>query len=304
MGHLTDLESSGRHGYHQIMMGAGSKGKSKDRDSDEGDLDEPEVEPQDDDGAPSEGGDDNEQGRDIEAEQEADQGKDLDSLDSAEDYGEIQILDLHSKTPYFSYRGKVFAGHWAKNLGTEMLFAKHDEEPSLPSLKTLEGGVDILGACWSRMLTTEKKLIPRERQEEVDDVGELEEELARIREQHGIQINVLRDKTGERREQARFLENLQALKRKKGETDEVTVVAISAQSRGAGGDGDPKQPRRRQRRQPKQPRLYTTPFGVPHSQQDRSLWTAQNLGHPPPPTSGPSRHSLQEEMGDDDEMEE
>lgn len=138
---------------------------------------------------------------------------------------DIQILELHSHNPIISYRGRVFEGQWAEVIGTEVVLANREEgnENPLPALRNLPGDVDLLGACCSRLLTTEKVLKPR--------VAE-EDELSRIRKEWNIKIPPGKDRTGERAHQIRFLERLMALKKKKGQTDDVTVYALD----GAGKD--------------------------------------------------------------------
>lgn len=135
---------------------------------------------------------------------------------------DIQVLDLHSDKPMFAYKGKVFEGQWSRNLGTEVIFTEHDAEDPIPALRHLPGGVDMLAASWSRINTTEKRLEPRHEAAAKDDP------LKEIRRQHGIHIPITADKTGERKRQTRFLENLMALKVKRGEKDEVTVYAHAA----------------------------------------------------------------------------
>ncbi|PHH83348.1 hypothetical protein CDD82_1861 [Ophiocordyceps australis] len=134
--------------------------------------------------------------------------------DGGEAQGEIQILDLHSHHPIISYRGRVFEGEWAEVVGTEAILAKHDA--TLPALRNMADEVDFLAASSSRIMTTEKVLKRR---------GAQQDRLAAVRDEWNIHIPSLRDKTGERAQQARFLENLIALKKKKGHSDHVTVYA-------------------------------------------------------------------------------
>lgn len=129
---------------------------------------------------------------------------------------EIQIMELHSQHPVISYRGRVFEASWAEVIGTEMLFTAHDSSNPLPTLRELAGDVDILAASCARLTTKEKKLKPRD--------GE-EDGFAAARAQHNIKVPVGRDPTGERAQQARFLENLMALKKMRGDTDHVTIYA-------------------------------------------------------------------------------
>ena len=150
---------------------------------------------------------------------------------------DIQILELHSQNPVISYRGRVFEGEWAEVIGTELILGDHKEASALPALRNLPGGVDLLAASSSRILTKEKILKPREAEED---------SLARIRREWNIRIPVGKDKTGEKRQQTQFLENLIALKKKKGETDHVTVWALDGQGKDFRDDKDPDyKPRRK-----------------------------------------------------------
>lgn len=149
---------------------------------------------------------------------------------------DIEILDLHTEHPIVSYRGKVFEGSWAEVLGTEMIFAEPDASQPLPALRRLPGDVDLLAASSARILTTEKVLtIP----EELD-------RLRAAREAYGVRLPVLgKHRIDERKRQVRFLENLMALKMKRGERDQVTVVARPAADKNFQDDRDPSFVRRR-----------------------------------------------------------
>ncbi|ROT41752.1 hypothetical protein SODALDRAFT_377406 [Sodiomyces alkalinus F11] len=138
---------------------------------------------------------------------------------------EIQILDLHSEHPIFHYRNRVFEGSWARVLGTELLFTEQTspyDKRRLPSLRTLPGDVDLLAASWSRIVATEKKLVPKQSAEAQQPEHDRFHEIKRAQ---GIRIPIWSDKTGERAGQTRFLEDLMAVKVKKGEKDRVTVYA-------------------------------------------------------------------------------
>lgn len=156
-----------------------------------------------------------------------------------EDMEDIQILDFHSKNPLISYKGRVFEGQWAEVIGTEAIFANHDADRPLPALRNLAGDVDLLGASAARMLTKEKIVKPK--------VPE-EDPLAAIKQEWNIRIPVGKDRTGERAQQTRFLENLMALKKKKGERDQVTVYARDGEGKDFKDNRDPDyKPRRRRR---------------------------------------------------------
>ena len=153
---------------------------------------------------------------------------------------DIQILDLHSRRPIISYRGRVFEGQWGEMIGTDLILARHDpnSQSQLPALRNLPGDVDILAASASRILTTEKILEPRVPEEDT---------LEPIRKEWNINIPVGKHKSGERAQQADFLEKLIALKIKKGEEDKVTVYARDGEGKHFQDDKDPSYRPRRKR---------------------------------------------------------
>lgn len=153
--------------------------------------------------------------------------------------GEIQILDLHSDNPIISYKGRIFSGSWAANIGSELLFGAHDEVAGrrLPYLKSLSGGVDLMAASTARIITVPADLRARTTQQtqqprEGSTAPPLEPKHRRqgpdryrwMRKEAGVEIPVAFDKHGRRRPQARFLENLMAIKHSRGEQDLVTTV--------------------------------------------------------------------------------
>jgi len=129
---------------------------------------------------------------------------------------ELEILDLHTAHPVISYRGKVFEGSWAEVLGTELIFMKHEPTEPIPRLRSLPDDIDLLAASTSRLLTTEKTL---KRTEERDPYRD-------VKEKHGLRILYKsKHRTDEKIAQAKFLENLWAVKVKKGEADMPTTIA-------------------------------------------------------------------------------
>jgi transcription initiation factor TFIIIC subunit-like protein len=158
------------------------------------------------------------------------EGDDLDD-DADNNNGEpdeLQILDLHSERPIFHYRKRTFEGSWSRILGTELLFTERtpsaDDVSSrarpLPSIRSLPGDVDMLAATWSRISTREIQLHRRAAVE-----AKIADPLRDFKTAHGISIPIWSDKTGERANQTRFLEDLIALKMKRSEKDKVTVYA-------------------------------------------------------------------------------
>lgn len=149
--------------------------------------------------------------------------------------GEIQVLDLHSDNPIISYKGRIFSGSWARNIGTELVFGAHDEiaERGLPYLRTLPGGVDLMAASTARILTTPADLRPNATRGNAAVSSRTTTNPARrqgpdrykwLRKASGIEIPIAFDKHGRRKPQARFLENLMAIKRSRGEQDDVTTI--------------------------------------------------------------------------------
>ncbi|WKT44675.1 Transcription factor TFIIIC, triple barrel domain [Fusarium oxysporum f. sp. vasinfectum] len=132
----------------------------------------------------------------------------------------IQILELHSEKPVISYKGRTFEGSWAEVIGTEAIFATRDSDRPLSALRHLDGNIDFLGACASRIATKETVVKPKIIREDP---------LAAIREEWNIRIPVGKDRSGERAEQTRFLENLMAIKKRNKEKDQVTAKKKIAQ---------------------------------------------------------------------------
>lgn len=141
--------------------------------------------------------------------------------------GEIQVLDLHSDSPVISYKGRIFSGSWASNIGTELIFGAHDEvaDRGLPYLRSLSGDVDLMAASSARILTTPADLKPKNPTTvAAPQRRQAPDRYRKLRKESGIQIPVAFDKHGFRKPQARFLENIMAIKRKRGEMDEVTTM--------------------------------------------------------------------------------
>ncbi|KAK4104409.1 hypothetical protein N658DRAFT_418575 [Parathielavia hyrcaniae] len=144
---------------------------------------------------------------------------------------EIQVLELHSKEPIVSYRNHVFRGSWCENIGTEMIFTPHDDRAPLPVLRHLPQNMDLVAASATRINFREAAFVPKDRDSMADRIflgfGWSEEDIPqRYKRNNGIYVHVGGDKSGQRQPQAHFLEDLIALKRKRGETDEVTIQPL------------------------------------------------------------------------------
>ncbi|KAB5525563.1 hypothetical protein GE09DRAFT_1151756 [Coniochaeta sp. 2T2.1] len=138
----------------------------------------------------------------------------------------MQIMDLHTNEPLVSYRGMVFRGSWAENIGTEMIFARHED--GLQVLRNLPENIDLLSASSTRINFKEVKLeVPGKGMSQKQTDREWEEAATeRYRDNGGIYVHVGSDKHGYRRPQANFLEDLTVIKRKRGEKDPVTISTV------------------------------------------------------------------------------
>ncbi|PKS07549.1 hypothetical protein jhhlp_006153 [Lomentospora prolificans] len=244
---IKDPESADKRSIaHRVVLPGGV---FDDDDEDEDDDDEPLPEPED---------DMDEVDPDLDDYPQRPQEGDTEVVDDKLVARDIEILDFHTEHPIISYRGKVFEGRWAEVLGTEMIFAEHDDAAPLPVLRRLPGDVDLLAASSARILTTEKVLkIP----DELD-------RLKKTREAYGIRLPVLgKHHYDEKKKQVRFLENLMAVKIKKGEKDMVTVTARPAPDKDFADDRDPDwMPRRPRARMP--PRELPMPMADSTSRGD------------------------------------
>jgi hypothetical protein len=139
----------------------------------------------------------------------------------------VQIMGLHTRNPFVSYNGHVFSCQWASNLGTELHFTEHDPESSLPVLRKLTGGVDLLAASSARIISNpvilEPKPDPRAQPESKKRKGKNKESA--------FLIPVGPTASDQRKGQARFLEKLMEIKEAKGEQDDVTVYTSKRLSR-------------------------------------------------------------------------
>lgn len=175
-------------------------------------------------------------------------------LSPAKPAEEIQILDLHSEEPVVSYRNHIFCGRWSENIGTEMIFAEHDDKAPLPALRRLNQNIDLLAASAARINFQEATLRPRDDTAMPDRVllgnGQYLEDIPeRYKRNGGIYVHIGGDKTGQRQPQAHFLEDLIALKRKRGETDEVTIQPLETRQNKLMVEDEEEERRRRKAQQ-------------------------------------------------------
>jgi hypothetical protein len=146
--------------------------------------------------------------------------------DDEPDSNKIQIMELHSERPMVMFKERYYDCQWASNVGTEMLFIKHDPEDKnpLPILRSLEGDVDLLAASSQRIMATEVILEDKgEKNSKAKGKTKKKKTKGRRLKLKDLAIPVGRGADQERRETAKFLEELIYAKLEKGELDAVTV---------------------------------------------------------------------------------
>ncbi|RYO90791.1 hypothetical protein DL764_008394 [Monosporascus ibericus] len=155
----------------------------------------------------------------------------------------VQIMELHSPNPVISYKGRVYEGQWSRHVGTELLLTTRDRDGegedssgsgssnpnpypnTLPALRHLDNGVDLLAASCARITVTQRE---PERREDTEEGRRRRARLALSEEREVMATRIPPPETTRpsraRVDQAHFLARLIALKKRKGETDEVAVL--------------------------------------------------------------------------------
>jgi hypothetical protein len=201
---------------------------------DEDDLDDSEEE--------EELGSDNNGREDVQGEEES--GKvdprdsenvetnDNEKEDDESESNKIQIMELHSERPMVMFKERYYDCQWASNVGTEMLFIKHDPDDKnpLPILRTLEGDVDLLAASSQRIMATEV-IVEEKREKNSKSKSKTNKKKTKRRLRlKDLAIDVGPGADQGRRETAKFLEELIYAKLERGELDAVTVDAQGRKS--------------------------------------------------------------------------
>jgi len=143
----------------------------------------------------------------------------------------IQIMELHSERPMIMFKERYYDCQWASNVGTEMLFIKHDPDDKnpLPVLRTLDGDVDLLAASSQRIMATEV-IVEEKREKNTKSKTKKQRTKGRRLRLKDLAIDVGPGADQERRETAKFLEELIYAKLERGELDAVTVDAQGRKS--------------------------------------------------------------------------
>jgi len=135
-----------------------------------------------------------------------------------------------------------------------MIFTPHDDNEPLPALRHLPQNMDLIAASATRINFREATLQPKGKDGSEDPIfqgfGYSEEDIPeRYKRNGGIYVHIGGDKTGQRQPQAHFLEDLIALKRKRGETDQVTVQPLETRQNKLMVEDEEEERRRRKLRQ-------------------------------------------------------
>ncbi|RYP60192.1 hypothetical protein DL769_008216 [Monosporascus sp. CRB-8-3] len=173
--------------------------------------------------------------------------EETDASASAEEFSaeKVQIMELHSPNPVISYKGRVYEGQWSRHVGTELLLTRRDHNcegeggggsgsnnpnpnptsNTLPALRHLDNGVDLLAASCARITVTQRE---PERREDTEEGRRRRTRLSLPEEREAMATRIPPPETAKpsraRVDQAHFLARLIALKKRKGETDEVAVL--------------------------------------------------------------------------------
>lgn len=146
--------------------------------------------------------------------------------DASTSIGQIQIIGLHTENPLVMYNDQLLSCQWNKTIGTELIFAKPNqddaqtEEPlrSLPSVDLLATGSAKLVARVARMRPREG-LFDDEDGEENEDAPMTTEDSASTRTQPALPAP------------SSFLDRLNEAKAKRGETSRLALSATANGSR-------------------------------------------------------------------------
>lgn len=123
----------------------------------------------------------------------------------------IQIMELHSRNPYLSYRNHIFSCEWADVIGTDMHFVRReDSEPDPTYLKHTDG--------YSLIAANPIKIIGRRAHFARPSANGAQTDAT---ESMSAPISIQAENKSS---QVRFLQELMDIKREKGETDMVRMT--------------------------------------------------------------------------------
>lgn len=145
---------------------------------------------------------------------------------------EIQLIDLHTKQPLVAWNGKIYDCKWADNIGSELLFIRHEADSDLPVLRNLPGDMDLLASSSTRIVGTPLSLEARAMaRPKLSDIlaapvkGRQPNSLRATAKD--FKIYVPDASSNARKDQGEFLSRLAAVKHARGEEDKITLIAQS-----------------------------------------------------------------------------
>jgi hypothetical protein len=134
----------------------------------------------------------------------------------------LELLELHSSNPIITVDGAIYSCHWAQELGTNLYFAKKEQQPdgeyhaansphaATVPLRSLHHEHDLLGLGAIKLVALPAELRPKPAQPP--------SQLA------STSLSLPPDAPESKKRQAAFLEQLAALKRQKGDRDAVILA--------------------------------------------------------------------------------
>ena len=158
--------------------------------------------------------------------------------------GRLQVLGLHTDHPLIAYNNSFYQCNWATDIGTSVFISapKERSDSDQPPLRAYRS-FDLLGTSSARLMAVPATLKPRvaelgadrrtaaERTEDETVMVTSAGDTIRTSETHGLQIDLPVNAPAEKVAQARFLERLSAIKKRRGESNRVPVKAVKAYNR-------------------------------------------------------------------------
>ena len=134
----------------------------------------------------------------------------------------IQVLDLHTSNPIVSYHDHLYSCTWTDMVGTNMFFVQPGFADEMQPLQSTED-FDLLGMSRIKLAGHRANVKKRPRpKEHIDNpTGDVQAQQKGDNIDPGSRFNSSTDLEPERKRQANFLEQLMAIKQKRGEQDTV-----------------------------------------------------------------------------------
>ena len=123
----------------------------------------------------------------------------------------IQIMELHSRNPYISYRNHIFSCEWADVIGTDMHFVRREDSELDPTYLKHTDGYSLIAANPIKIIGRRAHFArPSANGAQADATESMSAPISIQAENKSFQV--------------RFLQELMDIKREKGETDMVRMT--------------------------------------------------------------------------------